>query len=115
MLLTTSILEVGLQILWCVVSGNTAAGQFIAQLKTVQPGQLSRFAEAEAVLSIQSARQFDPHKAWHIGRGHIERLGEQLFGNLKCDAHISLLTIMSFAARKYRLNPAKRQAGKTCV
>jgi len=114
-LLTTSILEVGLQILWCVMSGNIAAGQFIAQLKTVQPGQLSRFAEGEAVLSVQSARQFNPQMARHIGRGHVQRLGEQLFANLKRDAHISLLTIMSFAAKKYRRNSAKSQAGRTCV
>jgi hypothetical protein len=109
------VLKVGLQILLCVVSGNIAAGQFIAQLKTVQPGQLSRFAEAEAVLSVQSARQLDPQVARHIGRGHVKRLGEQLFGNLEGDAHILLLTIMSFAGKKYRPNPAKSQAGKNCV
>src|SRR5258707_3221334 len=95
-LLTTGIMEVGIQVFEGIVARNVAFSQLHAEGVLVQLGHASALAKREPAGGIEAAGQLDLHVTLAFARTERNRR-KGLLVQIKCDTHTVRLSIAMLA------------------
>jgi len=86
-LLTTTISEVGGEIVGGVVARDVPSREFLAHFEAVESREFRGLRMGHRIAGVKSAGKFDPHLARYFLLRHMEHLREQLSRDFKCDTH----------------------------
>jgi len=97
-LLTTTIGEVGGEIVSRVMTWNLAAGELFPQFEAVQPSKRRRLGVRQCPAGVERTGQLDQHLTRNFRLRDMEDAGEQPFRQIDGHAHFSSLAAFPVSA-----------------